>query len=443
MNELDTPLNKDASLDRHHQPVQEKNEEPKARERFQLKPKKPKKRGHIEKTPAPNCILEIDTGNATKDALTITFFFLNMFIFLGANNNILQHDGYQQTILIPFDNHCNPTLKHVSFAFTPLKAKRTQIKLLIQLKLRTGLLRTAFNISFDSAITHTYNNHSYQLQRLRVPFTSFEASTPGTVTDEISIYNGFVTVFDELFVSMTFRGEVEPFSHVQATLLHDSTTSSLVSEIYYILTACLSFLLLVLVCANAYKYRRERIPVEFKLSALALFASFIIFMTLPFQNVLSYYTEGATSFLSCLCRAMILWLILHLFMPENTRIIVIIALLSSFVGSVEMSETAVIFASILDLTKLQFPMMVIYDAALVVSISLAYFKIEKERRHKFMMYSILGVLMAATSTFISYKLSGSQWMRMRSTVYLMKRAIMFGFMATITSFHTIVGVKDK
>jgi hypothetical protein len=122
--------------------------------------------------------------------------------------------------------------------------------------------------------------------------------------------------------------------------------------------------------------------------------------------------------------------------------IIMITLLSSAVAVVEISEVALIYAPVMDLARLQFPLIVIYDAVLLSACIWGYFITTAKLRHRLTVYAILGVLLAIASTFVGMRLSDQESMRMRSSVCLMKRAVMFGFLAAIVSFHTVVGVRE-
>jgi hypothetical protein len=94
----------------------------------------------------------------------------------------------------------------------------------------------------------------------------------------------------------------------------------------------------------------------------------------------------------------------------------------------------------MDLATLQLPLIVIYDAALFICCLWGQFACPENAHYELLICTIMGALMAAASTFIGYGLSDADSMRMRSAVYLMKRAMMFGFLASTVSLHTIVDV---
>lgn len=140
---------------------------------------------------------------------------------------------------------------------------------------------------------------------------------------------------------------------------------------------------------------------------------------------------------------MAIWLVIHLFLPNSTRVTIILTLLSSVVAVVEISETAIAYALVMDLAALQLPLIVIYDAALFICCFWGQLACREGARYELSIYTISGALMAAASTFIGFRLSEADSVRMRGAVYLMKRAVMFGFLASTVSLHTIVGVDSE
>jgi hypothetical protein len=389
-----------------------------------------------------SCLLEIDERNSLKDSLTIAFFFLICFTFL-KSENILPNEGHKQQESIDFALLCGPRLKHASFKLTPLDVDICPIKILFALEMGTGLIRTGSNISFDAAITHTYRNHSYVLHRIKFPFTRIVASTPGMATDSIPLFSGFVTRYDELFVSISIREDVDEFYGIIVTFLHDSGAYSQSSRIFSIVAVVSSSILFIFTVYNYWSHRKCDIPSEVTFSLVLAGFGVIAFSSVLFEKSNSFFSQAVTSAFSCLCRAMIIWLIIHLYLPESSRMTIMLTLLSSAVATVEMSEAAIVYAPTMNLAQLQFPLVIIYDVALLSACIWAQFVCTEHVRYRLTIYTVIGFLIAVASTFIGLRLGDLESLRTRSSLYLMKRAVMFGFLGCDISLHTIVDVKGQ
>jgi hypothetical protein len=238
------------------------------------------------------------------------------------------------------------------------------------------------------------------------------------------------------------REDVSEFSGLLVTFLHDSGVNSKVSKYFAITGAVASAVILVASLGNSWIYRHEVVPSETAFSIALAACGTVVFIVLLFGTGISFWTEALASAFSCLCRAMVLWLIVRLVVPDSTRAVVVITFLSSAMAAVEISETAVLYAPATDLSKLQLPLAVAYDAAVLGACIWAHLAAHQKAKYRLSIYTIIAALMAAASTFIALRLGDSEAIPMRSSLYLMKRAVMFAFLAAAASFHAVVEVQQ-